>query len=103
MAGRLRWTWDREKDRANQLKHGLSFQTAARVFDDPTAISRRDPYPEEERWRTIGTVRTSIVIVVHTWPDDDWPAGDDVGRIISARKATARERLAYAERRFGFH
>jgi hypothetical protein len=100
MVGRLRWTWDWEKDRANRTKHGLGFKIAARVFDDPTAISRRDPYQEEERWRTIGTVRTSIVFVVHTWPDDNWPTGGDAGRIISARKATAEERKAYAERRF---
>ena len=100
MAGRLRWTWDREKNRTNQQKHGLSFQTAARVFHDPMAMSHDDPYPGEQRSRTIGMVRTSIVFVVHTWPDDDWPAGDDVGRIISARKATARERMAYAEGRF---
>ena len=100
MAGRLRWTWDREKNRTNRLKHGLSFPTAARVFDDPMAMTHRDPYPEDERWRTIGTVGTAVVLVVHTWPEDDWPTDDDVGRIISARKATARERTAYAQGHF---
>lgn len=100
MVGRLRWTWDREKDRTNRLKHGLSFQTAARVFDDPMAMTRSDPYEGEHRLRTIGTVGTAIVLIVHTWPEDDWPTGDDVGRIISARKATSHERMAYAEGHF---
>ena len=64
------------------------------------AMTRSDPYEGEDRLRTIGTVGTSIVLIVHTWPEDDWPTGGDAGRIISARKATARERMAYAERRF---
>ncbi len=100
MAGRLRWTWDREKNRTNQEKHGLSFQTAARVFEDPRAMTLSDPNPGEPRWRTIGMVASAIVLVIHIWPEDDWPTGDDVGRIISARRATARERTAYAEGRF---
>ncbi len=42
-------------------------------------------------------VGTQIVMVVHTWPEFDRDAGEVIGRIISARKATRREREAYEE------
>lgn len=93
----MRWTWDDEKDRANQRKHGLGFGTAQLVFDDPLAISRPDSHPGEPRWQTMGLVGTVVLIVVHTSPEPDKGLGNEVGRIISARKATAHERRAYEE------
>ena len=42
-------------------------------------------------------VGTQVVMVVHTWPAFDTEAGEEIGRIISARKATRREREAYEE------
>jgi uncharacterized DUF497 family protein len=63
---KLRWTWDNEKNRTNEFKHGLDFETAQLVFDDPLAVSRPDLYPDEERWQTIGVIDGTIVIVVHT-------------------------------------
>lgn len=95
----LRWTWDPTKDRSNQRVHGLSFETAVLVFDDPLAASRRDPSADEERWQTVGVIGRVTVFVVHTWPEPD-DCGEEVGRIISARKATAHERKAYEEGRF---
>ncbi len=94
----MRWTWDSNKDRANKRKHGLSFETAQLVFDDPLATSRLDPVSAEERWQTVGLIGDLAVIVVHTWPDTRDREG--VGRIISARKATPHERRAYEEGRF---
>jgi hypothetical protein len=85
------WTWSAAKDRENKRKHGLGFDTARFVFDDPHALSRPDPFPHEERWQTIGVIGRVTVLVVHTWPDEE------SGRIISARKATAHERRAYEE------
>ncbi len=61
------------------------------------SATREDPYPYEERWRTIGMVGTQVVMVVHTWPDLYAETGEEIGRIISARKATRREREAYEE------
>jgi len=95
----MRWTWDTAKNAVNRRKHGLGFETAVLVFDDPMALSRPDPYPEEERWQTVGMVAHHHIFIVHTWPETD-DAGDAVGRIISARKATARERKAYEESGF---
>ena len=91
----LRWTWDDEKNRTNKRDHGLSFETAQLVFCDSFAASRRDPDPSEARWQTIGVIGHVVVFVVHTWPEPDPDTGEQVGRIISARKATAHERRAY--------
>jgi uncharacterized DUF497 family protein len=91
----LRWTWDDAKNRTNQRVHGLSFETAQPVFRDPLAASRRDPYPDEERWQTMDLSGPVVVFVVHTWPEPDPDTGEEVGRIISARKATTHERRAY--------
>ena len=91
----MHWTWDQPKNQANLRAHGLSFEAAVFVFDDPMSATQEDPYPYEERWRTIGMVGTQVVMVVHTWPDFDTGTGEEVGRVISARKATRREREAY--------
>jgi uncharacterized DUF497 family protein len=95
----VRWTWDPDKSAANRVKHGLSFETAVLVFDDPLHASKPDPHPDEDRWHTIRLVGSVLLLVVHTWPGDT--EGDEpVGRIISARNATAHERKAYEERSF---
>ena len=94
----MRWTWDEAKNKANLLAHSFSFEVAVFVFDDPLSATQEDPYQYEQRWRTIGMVGTQVVMVVHTWPNFDTETGEDMGRIISARKATRREREAYEER-----
>ena len=95
----MRWTWNPRKERANRRVHGLSFETASRVFDDPLALTRPDDTAEEERWQTVGEVGGVTVFVVHTWPEAD-DSGEEIGRIISARKATAHERRVYEEGEF---
>ena len=42
-------------------------------------------------------VGTQVVMVVHTWPESDTQTGEEIGRIISARKSTRREREVYEE------
>ena len=88
----MRWTWDREKDRINRRKHRISFQTATMVFEDSSMWTEPDPYPYEERWRTIGIASGTLTIVIHTWPNAEEP-----GRIISARRVTNKERTLYEE------
>jgi hypothetical protein len=81
------------KARANVQKHGISFDEAATVFLDPLALTYPDPYHVggEEREITIGyTAGQQVVFVAHC------QRGDRV-RIISARKATRRERRQYEE------
>ena len=69
------------------------------MFDDPLALSKPDPHPDGDRLRTVGVIGAVTVLVVHTMPEFDPVEGADVGRIISARKATPRERRAYEEGR----
>ena len=93
----MQWTWDPPKNDTNRRTHGLRFETARLVFDDPHAASRRDPFPGEPRWQTIGMAGNVVVIVVHTEPEGDRSADNEAGRIISARKAMKHERRAYEE------
>ena len=96
----MRWTWDPDKVAENRTKHGLSFETAVLVFDDPLHASKPDPHPDDDRWQTIGAVGPVLLLVVHTWPEAESKGDELVGRIISARKATAHERRAYEEEDF---
>jgi uncharacterized DUF497 family protein len=96
----LRWDWDSKKAAANRTKHGLSFETATLVFDDPLHASKLDLHPDGDRWQTVGAVGPVLLLVIHTWPEADSKGDDPVGRIISARKATAHERKAYEEESF---
>jgi uncharacterized DUF497 family protein len=92
----LLWTWDVEKAKKNLEKHKVSFALAERELGDPLSISAPDPFPDEERWRTLGSPSLDgivVLYVVHTWPDED-----GVGRIISARRAESDERRDYEER-----
>lgn len=93
----MRWIWDEAKNKANKLKHGLSFETAQLVFNDPLAASRCDRYPDEERWQTIGLIAQVHIFVVHTSPVYDLENNEEIGRIISTRKATNYEKRAYEE------
>jgi len=88
--------WDSEKNASNFKKHGISFEVAVMVFDDPLHLSVLDPktYPEE-RWVTIGHVVTgATLVVVHVYKK---LRGLEIIRIISARHATRKEKKQYEE------
>jgi hypothetical protein len=94
----MKFEWDPQKEKANLQKHGVSFEQASYVFADPFALSRFDNENSEgeDRWILLGTALTqTILVVVHTFRDRD---GVELVRIISARKATAREKRTYNER-----
>lgn len=91
----MKWVWDKDKSAANELKHGLSFESAQVVFDDPLAATRSDPFPGEARFQTVGMFEDVLIFVVHTWPNDD-----ETRRIISARRASSRERKDYEDGNF---
>ncbi len=85
--------WDEEKDKSNQRKHGLAFKDAKYVFADPFAISRDDYTETEHRRQIMGHIGgTLLVLVVYAMKDKQ---GEEVFRIISARKGTAAERRKY--------
>jgi uncharacterized DUF497 family protein len=91
----MRFEWDEGKNRVNQAKHnGLDFETAARVFNDPKVVLAKDRIVEGElRWHAIGEVSGAILLVVHTYQEED--NGEEIIRIISAREANQRERRIY--------
>ena len=73
----------------------VSFETARLVFDDPHVLSIQDRVVEgEERWQTVGMVSGTVLFAAHTYREEP---GDEVIRLISARKAIAPERRAYAK------
>ncbi|MEL4867493.1 BrnT family toxin [Pantoea agglomerans] len=86
--------WDTNKAKSNLIKHGIRFEEAILVFDDPYHLSLQDRHENGEfRWQTIGLVHGLIVIMVaHTVR---FESGDEVIRIISARKADRKERSRY--------
>jgi len=93
----MRFEWEENKNRSNVIKHKVSFETAIAIFDDRHALSILDRIVDgEERWQTLGMIAEILLIAAHTWRDED---GDEVIRLISARKATPSERRAYAENR----
>ena len=85
--------WDEMKNKSNIKKHGVSFETASYIFEDPLHISVPDRIVDgEERWLTMGLVGGMVVLVVaHTYDDE-------IIRIVSARKATKYERKKYEEK-----
>ncbi|KEY51082.1 BrnT family toxin [Citrobacter amalonaticus] len=87
--------WDANKARSNVGKHGVRFEDAILVFDDPRHLSRQDRIENGEyRWQTLGLVHGIVVILVaHSIRFEK--SGIDVIRIISARKADRKERNRY--------
>jgi hypothetical protein len=87
-----RFEWDENKNRANRAKHGISFEKAKLIFEDPNLITRQDREVEgEQRWLTIGYAE-GILAVAHTAQET---GAEEIIRIISARRATAGERKLY--------
>ena len=92
---RLRFEWDRDKNRINQKKHGVSFEEAKSVFYDDLAIQfwDNDHSNEEERFLLLGrSYKMRILLVVHCYREEE-----SIIRIISARKATQNESQQYRE------
>jgi len=86
--------WDNNKSRTNLSKHGISFDEAKTIFDDPLYIDFYDPdhSENEQRYIIFGTSeRGRVLMVSYT------ERGNRI-HIISARKATPAERESYEER-----
>ena len=97
MVSALRFEWDDAKNAENRRKHGIAFEQAAEILFGPV-LTRIDDHPHAEaREISFGFLGTGMVVVVaHT----DREGGI---RMISARRATARERRlfhAYLEESF---
>ncbi len=87
------YQWDPNKAKSNLKKHGVRFADAVSVFEDENAITIDDEHESENRFITIGRdILVRILVVVYTFRGH-------IIRIISARKATARERKIYEEQK----
>ncbi|OGR95341.1 MAG: hypothetical protein A2V88_11965 [Elusimicrobia bacterium RBG_16_66_12] len=88
--------WPAEKDRTNQLKHGVGFEEAVSAFRDDYALLIADPdgSGEEDRFILIGmSEKLRVLVVCHC----EREAGEII-RIIAARKAMRAERSKYEEK-----
>src|SRR5262245_10524321 len=87
----LKVTWNSAKERANKRKHRVRFEEAASVFSDPFVAARDDPDHSSYEYRMLALGESSrgrLLVVSYTEYDDEI-------RIISARRATRRERQDY--------
>jgi uncharacterized protein len=95
----MRFEWDPGKARINQRKHGVSFEDAMRIFEDPYARFECDRADEtgQLRWQAVGLAgRVAVLVVAHTIREED---GDEIVRLISARHAARKERHRYEQTR----
>ena len=83
------YQWDPDKEAANRAKHRVRFADAVPVLEDERAIVLDDDYLDEERFAAIGMDALGrVLVVVYTYRNSDI-------RIISARRATAKEQQYY--------
>jgi len=95
-----RFEWDSVKATSNLRKHGVSFETALRVFADPFALTARDrDEGGERRWQTLGVVEGHLLLLVAHTVREETEDGQsiEVIRIISARAADRKERQRYEQ------
>ena len=89
----LAFEWDSRKAQSNLAKHDVGFEEASTIFGDPLSLTIPDPEHSlsEERYITMGRAFDGkLLVVVHT------VRGDNI-RVISARRASRRERKSYEE------
>ena len=83
----MQFEWDPDKNRANLLKHGIDFELSALVFDETG----------ERRWHALGLAAglKPVLLVVHVYGEAI--NGEEIARIIPARKARKSEHRAYLQ------
>ena len=97
----IKFEWNQTKDKANQRKHGVSFKEAKSVFYDEFAIQFFDEMNsiDEDRFLLLGrSLESNILIVCHCIRPHE---SDEIIRIISARRATHKERQHYEGDKYG--
>lgn len=91
------FSWSEAKNASNRRKHGVSFESAQLVFDDPMQITSQDRIENGElRWQTMGMAAgITLIVVAHTW-EMSLDTTEHI-RIISARRASRQERKSYEQ------
>jgi len=96
----MRFVWDPEKEKLNIRRHKVNFTESCHVFADPYALNMfdEDHSENEDRWITLGQIPNGkTLLVIHTYRE--LSDGEEVVRIISARKANKNEVKDYIARR----
>ena len=89
----MEFTWNSKKASANRVKHGITFEEAASVFEDPNVLILEDIFDgDEQRFRALGmSFRLRILVVIFV------ERAHNAIRIISARKAVKHEIKQYTK------
>ena len=97
----IRVEWDDKNAEAHWRKHGIHFEDAKFVFNDPYSISEQNCFKNaEERWQIIGMSSNYLLLfVVYTSTEEN---DIEIVRIISARNATSKEEKRYGNRKLQF-
>ncbi|MBP0954741.1 MAG: BrnT family toxin [Oscillospiraceae bacterium] len=95
----MRFEWDTEKEKINIIKHKMDFKTAALLFNDENRVEYYDDEhsQEEDRYKAIGIIGKTLMVATVVFTD----RGESI-RIISARKATEKERRLYYDHYQGY-
>jgi uncharacterized DUF497 family protein len=89
----MKVVWDTKKAVANIRNHGIEFSHAATVLDDPMAVTIEDTRHGEQRFVTVGAdILGRVLVAVYIY------SGEEEIRLISARRATPKERRIYEEK-----
>ena len=89
----MKVVWDTKKAVANIRNHGIEFSHAATVLDDPMAVTIEDTRHGEQRFVTVGAdILGRVLVAVYVY------SGEEEIRLISARRATPKERRIYEEK-----
>lgn len=93
----VQFEWDRLKALSNRRKHGVTFEDAMQVFDDPYALFEQGRTDEagEVRWRALGFAGGVAALLVAPTVREE--GGNEIIRLISARRATRKERERYEQ------
>ncbi|MBU3950290.1 MAG: BrnT family toxin [Proteobacteria bacterium] len=84
----MTFEWDDNKNVSNKMKHGISFEEAKRLWNDPFRVEIQISFPDEDRSILIGRMDNKIWTAVFTFREDSI-------RIISVRRARKKEASLY--------
>lgn len=87
----LTFEWDENKTNSNVHRHKMTFEEASTAFKDTFSLTIDDPLHSQDENRLIllgMSYKNRLIVVIHT-------ERDNIIRIISARKASKKERILY--------
>jgi uncharacterized protein len=94
----MHFEWDPDKAASNLTKHKVDFETAKKTFSDPSRIERYKGRGGEDRYFMIAAAGDQLLAVAYTERESE-DSDPPIIRLISARKATKRERKTYKAQR----